>query len=233
MNNGNGQVSHAAGAAVSSGVAEQVLGVGNDPPGRREPAVYRGNERHNVPVNEAARAMEHGRCRTCGRALSDPSSVANGIGPVCAQKASAPDCGEEQSGLQMPCREPYSPDYVSIWREPDGTVHASVPRCVVQHSPTGFECGYSGSGPADLALNIMAAFLPISPGNGGVVKCWRGECSQNAWDLHQAFKRDFVMLMPRDGGQIRSNAIRAWILRRISLCLEAQPDATAGVPGRS
>lgn len=226
MNNGNGQVSHAAGAAVSSGDAEHTLGVGG-------PAEFVGNERSNRPVNEAARAMREERCRQCGRPLSDPSSVANGIGPVCAQKGSAPDCGEDRRGLQMPCSEPYSPDYVSIWREPDGTVHASVPRCVVQHSPTGFECGYSGSGPADLALNIMAAFLPISPGNGGVVNCWRGECSQNAWNLHQAFKRDFVMRMPRDGGQIPSDTIRCWILQHISLRIEAQPDATDRVPGRS
>jgi hypothetical protein len=30
---------------------------------------------------------------------------------------------------------------------------------IIHHSPTGFECGYPGSGPADLALSILADLL--------------------------------------------------------------------------
>lgn len=47
---------------------------------------------------------------------------------------------------------------------------------VVYHSPTGFEWGYGGSGPADLALSILADFLGRKP---------------EPW-LYQAFKGDFV-----------------------------------------
>lgn len=230
-----------AGRDVSGGVAEQTLGIG-------EPATFVGNERTNRPVNEAARAMRGGACGECGRPLSDPNSLARGLGPVCARKLSVGDESDGGQALQMPCSEPYSPDYVSIWREPDGTLHASVPRCVIHHSPSGFECGYSGSGPADLALNIMAAFFPLAsvPCNGpaiiprasshqygGPVRCWRGECSRLAWDLHQAFKREFIAVMPREGGQIESRVIRAWAVTRLNISLSAPAHATDGVPGPS
>ena len=33
-----------------------------------------------------------------------------------------------------------------------------MPRTLIHHSPTGFEIGYSGSGVADLALNILHIF---------------------------------------------------------------------------
>lgn len=37
-------------------------------------------------------------------------------------------------------------------------------RHVVAHSPTGFEMGYGGSGPADLALSILADYFgPVNP----------------------------------------------------------------------
>ena len=37
-----------------------------------------------------------------------------------------------------------------------GVVHPPVPHLVVHHSLHGFACGYGGSGPADLAMNIVA-----------------------------------------------------------------------------
>lgn len=41
----------------------------------------------------------------------------------------------------------------------DGSVRANVAH-VRFHSPTGFECGYAGSGPADLALSVLHALMP-------------------------------------------------------------------------
>lgn len=52
------------------------------------------------------------------------------------------------------------------------------------HSPTGFEWGYGGSGPAQLALAILADAL----GNDG-----------RALRLHQRFKFKVIASMPRDG----------------------------------
>jgi len=95
---------------------------------------------------------------------------------------------------------------VVITRTADGTIHVDVPCTVVHHSPTGFEIGYGGSGPADLALNILAYFFP-----GLDVKCAAGHCSNRAWGLHQSFKWNFLAGMPREGGTITAAQINSWL----------------------
>src|ERR1700737_2041329 len=57
--------------------------------------------------------------------------------------------------------QPFDHD-VRVWRTafPASEMRTNIPRSVIQHSPDGFECGYSGSGPADFALNILNAFVP-------------------------------------------------------------------------
>lgn len=54
---------------------------------------------------------------------------------------------------------------------------------LASHSPTGFEWGYWGSGPAQLALAILANFL---------------QDDQEAFRLHQEFKMDVVAKLDRD-----------------------------------
>lgn len=74
-----------------------------------------------------------------------------------------------------------------------------LPQRYVVHSPTGFEWGYGGSGPADLALNVLGLFLP----------------APEAWRLHQDFKRDVVAGVDRDrGGVITATEVRDWIMDR-------------------
>lgn len=94
-------------------------------------------------------------------------------------------------------------------------VQTNVPWSVVEHSPDGFEWGYGGSGPADLALNILNLFEP--PGTDGQQpeRCFDGECSRTAQVLHQAFKRDFIAPMPWTGGTIPGVEIRSWISGRV------------------
>lgn len=53
---------------------------------------------------------------------------------------------------------------------------------LVNHSPSGFECGYGGSGPAQLALAILADLL--------------GDDDQ-AIRLHQGFKAKRIAKLPR------------------------------------
>ena len=102
---------------------------------------------------------------------------------------------------------------VRVWREEDGTLRANVPH-LAHHSPSGFECGYGGSGPADLALSILAAFVPVSAGEP-TERLYRGRrCSLFAWQHHQEFKREFIVLMSTAGGTIVSSDIRTWIARR-------------------
>lgn len=88
---------------------------------------------------------------------------------------------------------------------------------VVHHSPSGFEYGYSGSGPADLALNILNMF--VEPGEDGAepVECFVGVASRTAWELHQSFKEEFIAPLCREGEHTIAGAeIRAWIEERMN-----------------
>lgn len=51
------------------------------------------------------------------------------------------------------------------------------------HSPTGFECGYEGSGPAQLALAILVDYL---------------QDTDAAVELYHKFKRDCIAHLPKD-----------------------------------
>ena len=71
-------------------------------------------------------------------------------------------------------------DVVVMDTDVDG--HKLDPRFdLVNHSPTGFEWGYGGSGPAQLSLAILADYL--------------GD-DQMALDLYQDFKWDIVAQLP-------------------------------------
>jgi len=102
---------------------------------------------------------------------------------------------------------------VRIWREADGEVHASVAH-LAHHSPSGFECGYGGSGPADLALSILAAFAPTRA-DGPTERLYKGaRCSRFAWMHHQRFKWELIATLPKEGGVLRAADIREWIAAR-------------------
>lgn len=64
----------------------------------------------------------------------------------------------------------------------------------VRHSPTGFEWGYLGSGPADLALSILWNFLGKEPSR----------------ILYMDFKTRFVARW-KDKWEITSLEIQSWI----------------------
>jgi len=81
----------------------------------------------------------------------------------------------------------------------NGRVHVSVdgeplkPRLDLRnHSPSGFEWGYPGSGPAQLALAIMAEHLE----NDGLAE-----------EQYQAFKWAVVVKLPREGWTLTSDEI--------------------------
>jgi len=69
-----------------------------------------------------------------------------------------------------------------------------LPQRIVYHSPTGFEFGYGGSGPADLALNILVLFIS----------------HREAEQLHQDFKWAFIAAA-FPGMTLRASTIRGWI----------------------
>lgn len=152
------------------------------------------------------------------------------MGPVCAEKSGLIHPGgigtrsfhdartEEDTSLR---------EALLLRRDPQGSemdlVRTNVPHLVVHHSPTGFEFGYGGSGPADLALNVMHFFveemdLPEEPQPHEdspfekTVECFEGEVSKVAWDLHQSFKDEFIAAASEYGTRIDANEIRQWII---------------------
>ncbi|RKZ08822.1 hypothetical protein DRQ25_08140 [Candidatus Fermentibacteria bacterium] len=125
---------------------------------------------------------------------------------------------------------------VLLKRMPDGTPITNVPWLVIDHSPTGFNWGYGGSGSADLALNILENALwtlglaskagTARPNNedkyfsfdNEVFKCYNGRCMAAAWEYHQDFKWQFLTEeMPESGGFIPWSHIVAFIYDKMDL----------------
>ncbi len=165
-------------------------------------------------------------CVYCHRLLHNPVSVEAGAGPVCRARHALDDEYERTSFLSA--FDPATMDII-CHRQPDGTPIFNVAQAHAHHSPTGFEWGYGGSGPADFALNILALFLPVvdrgpEPEDdeawavwcaAAPVRIWDGSSvSERAWDLHQDFKWTFIAGLPREGGVIPGATIRAWIAER-------------------
>lgn len=71
---------------------------------------------------------------------------------------------------------------------------------LINHSPDGFEWGYEGSGPAQLALAILADFM---------------ENDSLALQQYQDFKRDFIAKLDQERGwEITGLQIQKWIQDR-------------------
>ena len=65
---------------------------------------------------------------------------------------------------------------------------------VWNHSPNGFNWGYEGSGPAQLALAVLLELVP----------------QDRAVELHQEFKRDVIAALVQDDFQV-SIDLRPWL----------------------
>lgn len=80
------------------------------------------------------------------------------------------------------------------------------------HSPDGFEMGYEGSGPADLALAILVDYFGERPPRDGYrsPRFSRWTEKSRAWKLHQPFKRAFIAKLG-DKWTLYSMQIQAWL----------------------
>ena len=125
------------------------------------------------------------RCAICGKPLSLLESIQRGIGPVCWAKI-AEDTDIVDQVLHHKTEGVFTGDVV-LKRDKDGSPVVNIRRLVVKHSPDGFEWGYGGSGPADLALNIMLHFTTM----------------EVAEKIYQEFKWKFIAGLPEDGGVLR------------------------------
>jgi hypothetical protein len=95
-------------------------------------------------------------------------------------------------------------------------IYTNVPHLTVWHSPAGYEWGYGGSGPADLALNVLEATLRHLGYDGPRERTPRGStCFTLARVLHQDFKREVIARMPQEeGGHLPFADVVAWIERK-------------------
>lgn len=116
------------------------------------------------------------------------------MGPVCARKAGggAADAFPHTADM-LP--EPFSMFGLLCKRDKNGYARTNIPHQIVRHSPTGFEWGYSGSGPAELALNTLALCTSQA----------------DAERLYQNFKAEFLAGMPREGWMIPMATINAYL----------------------
>ena len=91
------------------------------------------------------------------------------------------------------------PHVVSI-RHANGNV-TFLKQMIVLHSLTGFNWGYGGSGPADLALNMLYDYLLRTKTKGA--RCL-------ALGLHQSFKWGFIATQPKELS-VTSEQIETWL----------------------
>lgn len=163
-----------------------------------------------------------GKCLRCNRPLSDPKSIEREYGPVCWGRKQAEDriqeIEEEDNVILLD--DPIE-DGIICYRLGEHTsdsVATNIRWLVKDHSPTGFNWGYGGSGPADFALNIIENILRHEK--------WNGKTTNDVWDkstifkasyaLHQPFKRDFVAGIPVEGGRIDYQVAKDWIFDNIN-----------------
>lgn len=151
-------------------------------------------------------------CETCGRALSNPLSVQAHQGPICRAKGKITDMKTTDFD-DITLHEPLENGIVI--KRIDGKVATNVPHLVAHHSPSGFEFGYAGSGPADLALNLMEVVLNRLGYEGERTLCFDGDCWDLAYQLHQDAKFKFITPLLKEGDVIPYEMVEAWVKQRL------------------
>jgi hypothetical protein len=140
------------------------------------------------------------------------------MGKVCLAKSQQEKESKDQDSLFDPERLEGDPLKVGVLikRLPNGKIATNVPRIIVEHSPTGFEIGYGGSGVADFALNILNLFIKPF---GNEATSYNGiNYSRTAYRQHQSFKETFLSAKSVDkkarsaqGYSIPLETIQQWI----------------------
>lgn len=150
------------------------------------------------------------QCRICHRQLKNPVTINEGIGPVCKRKNLVRSQSEKAESGDV--HVPYDGGAIFIERmdaesldqsgnlayrkHPASGIRTNVPRIMTKHSPTGFNFGYAGSGPADFSLNVMLMFC---------------QHADDAYRLYQYFKVRFVSIDTGDRLEIPRSAIEDFL----------------------
>lgn len=86
----------------------------------------------------------------------------------------------------------------------DGEPVGTVPH-LVRHSPTGFEWGYGGSGPADLARCILIEHF-------GAQDAFLRNPNTELTVSYQGFKDEVIAKLPKDADwEITEEEVQAWV----------------------
>lgn len=157
----------------------------------------------------------------CNKPIWVRESVERGVGPICAGKLAGKIFGEKDTEDDNVYDLPFDNITKDIIFERRGnrmdgssTRHFNIFQSIKHHSPTGFEWGYAGSGPADFALNIVELFLRTEfnkiPKDRN--KMWNGtKVCDETLPLYQHFKTEFILPAPEKGTTIKGDDIRKWI----------------------
>ena len=142
--------------------------------------------------------MSH--CRCCNRLLKREPYVSEGIGPLCKLKQRL-EVEKASNEADQDIIEPYDGGDIYVKRE-NGKIRTNVQRTVYKASPTGFEFGYGGSGPADLALNLLLMLTT----------------NEEAYERYQEFKWKFIATgNEKNTLEIKREKIFDWLqLQRIN-----------------
>lgn len=142
-----------------------------------------------------------------------------------------------------------APHTVQVWES--DVLLGPLEHRVVRHSPDGFSWGYGGSGPAELALNLIVdalgaeAWCPTCRGAGELHEedrllgsQYRGVCDDCRGDrlgplaqpaVYQAFKAEVVAAWP-ETWTIRRSEVLAWVRAHRNSAQGAQPSPAAPEP---
>ena len=161
-------------------------------------------------------------CAVCNRELKNPESVRMGIGPICRarleREALAREIDPETTDNMLSLTLFPLDESVVLIRDERG-ISTNVPRIVTRHSPTGYEWGYGGSGPADLALNICEYYVRVLRNEGVEIgkahKLHSGFAHDMTLKVYQQFKAEFIAGAPIEGGSLNANYIMSWLKARI------------------
>lgn len=98
-------------------------------------------------------------------------------------------------------------DNIVVFSVDGGNLWANVPLYLdeVNHSPTGFEWGYRGSGPAQLSYALLRVYFRV---------CHGDDTQDAARGLYMYFKDDIICGIQKPEWELDSSIIDGWLENR-------------------
>lgn len=153
-------------------------------------------------------------CIICGKTLTDPESIERNMGPICFNAGPPSSEPDISSSTHMDYLDIPIEDGIILRRE-DDKVKTNVPWVAISGSTDGFEWGYAGSGPGDLAMNILENVLRRMQYRGGRDRVHKGSVYNLAYSCRNDFKSEFLVGMPEAGGVIDYKVAKKWVLNKV------------------